>query len=129
MEETPTGVDADGVVTRKPFSQFLIEQRNGGLHGEISDALADLVAAVQDVGKGGTLTLTISVKPGESNTQILVVADDVRVKAPVAPKPASIYFADDAGNLSRSNPNQPELPLRRVDGGGQGNDDLRRAAQ
>lgn len=98
----------------KPFSQFLIEQRGGGLHGEVSEKLQTLVAAVAEHGKAGTLTLTISVKPVEGNLGQYVVSDDVKVKAPEPARGASLFFADDVGNLSRSDPRQPELPLREV---------------
>lgn len=110
---------------RKPISQFLIEQRNGALHAELSDALADVVKAVQDHHKAGAVSLTITVKPGAKGTATLVVTDDVKVKAPRGERPAAMFFADADGNLSRNDPRQTELPLRRVEVG-QGAD-LRRA--
>lgn len=100
--------------TPKPFSQFLIEQRAGGLHSEVSEKLQTLVAAVAEHGKAGALTLTISVKPVDGSVGQYVVSDDVKVKAPEPARGASLFFADDVGNLSRSDPRQPELPLREV---------------
>ncbi|HXO86917.1 MAG TPA: hypothetical protein VN803_15450 [Gemmatimonadales bacterium] len=98
----------------KPFSQFLVEQRSGGMHGELSDKLQELVAAVAQHDKAGTLTLTVSVKPIDGRPGQYIVVDDVKVKAPEAPRGSSLFFADDHGNLSRSDPRQPELPLREV---------------
>lgn len=98
--------------TPRPFSQFMIEQRKGGLHGEISEKLQELVAAVVEHEKAGTLTLTVTVKPAGNGTNQYVVTDEVKVKAPEAARGASLFFADGRGNLSRSDPRQPELPLR-----------------
>lgn len=101
------------VAATKPFGQFLLEQRNGALHGELSDRLREMVEAVVQHRKAGTLTITITVKPLSSAGQYLV-ADEVKSKAPEADRGASLFFADGRGNLSRTDPRQPELPLREV---------------
>jgi hypothetical protein len=98
-------------VTRRPFASWLQDQRGGGLHGELTDELADLVTAVREHDKPGTLTLTITVKP---NADSFFVSDEVKVKAPRAERGSSLFFADDTGNLMRRDPRQPELPLREV---------------
>ena len=113
-DKTGDGVTG-GPGNPKPFSQFLLEQRNGSLHGELSDTLRELVEAVVQHGKPGALTLTVKVSPTKSYGQYEVV-DEVKVKAPEPDRGASLFFADDRGNLSRSNPRQPELPLREVPG-------------
>lgn len=110
---------------RKTFNSYVTEQRNGALHEELSEELAALVKAVQDHGKAGSLSLTINVKPGAKGTRTLVVTDDVKVKAPKGDRPASMFFSDEDGNLSRNDPTQPELPLRRVPAG-DGPADLRK---
>ena len=51
------------VEERKPFAAFLQEQRRGGLHGELSESLQELVRAVEEHRKAGTLTLTVKVAP------------------------------------------------------------------
>lgn len=98
----------------KPFSQFLVEQRQGGLHSELSEKLSELVAAVAEHGKPGSLTLQISVKPIKESLDQYLVIDDVKIKAPSGERAASLFFADSRGNLSRSDPRQPQLPLREV---------------
>lgn len=99
--------DESGV---KPFAAWLVEQRRGGLHGEISDALAGLVAACMEHDKPGTLTLKVSIKPAAGDA--VAITDDVTVKAPQADRGAALFFTDARGNLSRRNPRQTELPLR-----------------
>lgn len=96
----------------KPFTQFFIEQRQGALHAEMSEKLQALVAAVEEHGKSGTLTLTIRVTPTATGANTFFIADDVKVKAPEPDRGASLFFSDGEGNLSRSDPRQPELPLR-----------------
>ena len=102
--------------TRKPFAAFVQEQRNGGLHGELSEALTKLVAAVGEIEKKGTLVLTLTVTPNRDG-QTVVVTDKVKVTLPESERGAAIYFFDEEGNLSRQNPRQIELPLREASRG------------
>lgn len=98
---------------RKPFAAFVQEQRGGGLHGELSDALADLVNAVQETGKPGTLTLAVKVTPNKDGVTVMVT-DKITVKAPEGDRGAAIFFVQGDGNLVRRDPRQIELPLRQV---------------
>lgn len=102
---------------RKPFAQFLQEARKGGLHTELSDELADLVHTCVETGKKGKLALTISVLPAKDEDGTVTITDDVKVTAPKPDVRPSVFFADDEGNLSRTNPRQMEIGLRGVDGG------------
>lgn len=98
---------------RKPFAAFVQEQRSGGLHGELSDKLAELVAAVQEHRKGGSLTLQIKIVPNKDGNTVMVT-DHTKLSLPEGERGAAIYFVDDNNNLSRRNPYQQELPLREV---------------
>ena len=94
-------------VTR-PFTEFLAGVRKGKLSSELGEALADLLLAVGDTGKAGTLTLTLSAKPvGKSDAIELI--DKVTLKVPDADKAATIVYADASGNPLRNDPRQPEL--------------------
>lgn len=63
----------------RPFTDFLRAHRNGLTHDELADALNELVAAVTEEGKSGTLTFTVSIKPmGKGDG--LEVAAEVKVK-------------------------------------------------
>lgn len=98
---------------RKPFAAFLQEQRNGGLHGELSDAISEVVAAALEHGKKGQLVLTIDVKPNADGATVLIT-DKIKATVPEPNRGAAIWFVDGDGNLSRRNPAQPELPFREV---------------
>ena len=92
----------------RPFSAFLVEQRKGRLHAEASDGFRELVAAVRDTRMKGSIVITIEVKPTKGDH--LAVTDKCVVKIPHATG-ESLFFVDRDGNLSRSDPNQPELPM------------------
>jgi hypothetical protein len=97
----------------RPFTQFLQEQRKGGLHLDLTDGLAEVVRAVMEHGKQGTLAVSLKIKPiGDGQVQII---DAVKVGAPEGEKAASIFYTDEQGNVSRKNPHQQEeLPLKQV---------------
>jgi hypothetical protein len=98
---------------RKPFAAFIQEQRSGGLHGELSEALSELVLAVQETQRAGSLTLTVKVVPNKDGVTV-TVTDKVSTKLPEADRGAAIFFMDKAGALVRRDPRQIELPLREV---------------
>lgn len=100
----------------RPFVDWLREQSGGRTHDELTDALAELVIAVKDTGKKGSLTLTITVAPfDKATTNTLTVTDQVKVTLPQHDRRKSIFFGDDAGNLTRENPLQPTFEgLREV---------------
>lgn len=99
----------------RPFADWLTEQREGSLALELSEGLNQLVDQVNTCGKGGTLTLKISVKPTSKGASgSVVVRDDVTLKAPEPERSEALYFVDRDANLRRHNPAQPSLPLREV---------------
>ena len=99
----------------RPFADWLREQSNGRTLDELSDALADVSAAVRETGKKGTLTLTITISPVKNGGGALVVADQVKALAPKPDRRTSVFYADDHGNLTREDPRQPTFEgLREV---------------
>lgn len=98
---------------RKPFAAFVQEQRNGGLHGELSDSLAQLVSAVGEHRKSGSLVLTVKVTPNNDGSTV-TVTDKTKLTLPEGDRGAAIYFIDEHGNLSRQNPRQMEMLLKEV---------------
>lgn len=96
----------------RPFAAFLQDLRGGLAHAELTGELAELVRACIEHGDKGTLRLELTVKPQGAQ---IVITDRVVVKAPTAPPPASIWFADDSGNLGREHPTQQSFEgLREV---------------
>lgn len=103
--------------TIRPFTQFLVEYRHGGLNNDVSEALNQLTQAVMGTGKGGKLTVVVSVKPAGRQRDMVIVSDDVKLALPAADREEAVFFVDHDANLTRSNPNQSEMPFIRDLGG------------
>jgi hypothetical protein len=91
----------------KPITDWLNEHRDGELMIEATEVLTDLVRRVQTTGRNGSMSIVLTVKAAGD---MVAVVDDVTVKPPKVDREVKSYFVDDDGNLSRSNPRQPELP-------------------
>lgn len=90
----------------RPFATWLIEQSGGKTHEELSEALYDLVARVRDTGKKGSVSLTVNVAPLKGDIDVLVVADEIKLRLPEHDRKASLFYPDKDGNLTRRDPNQ-----------------------
>ena len=91
------------------ITDILREIRRGRPVDQASRLLAELVRAVDETSKPGTLTITLTVKPakgGGSQKHILAV---VKVKKPEGDIPEAVFFSDPGGDLHRSDPEQSEL--------------------
>lgn len=94
-------------VAARPFADFLREHAKGATHDELSEALQEVTRAVVATEKGGSVSLTIKIEPMDKhNTDALKVTDKIQVKIPEHGRKASVFFHDDHGRLSRSDPNQ-----------------------
>jgi hypothetical protein len=83
---------------------------------EMSEALAQVVAAVRGTGKAGSITLTLKVAPASKGaTDVLMVESQVKTKLPEADRGMTIFYATDDNLLVRNDPKQQTLPLRVVD--------------
>lgn len=96
------------------FEAVLRNQRKGVLAAELSDKLAELTRAVCAYGKPGKLTLILKLAPASGDGSALAVFDEIEIKPPTAPKPNSIFFTTEDGQLLREDPAQKELELKVV---------------
>jgi hypothetical protein len=116
MTDTNTA-DGDDVYVR-PFADWLREQAGGKSHDELSDAVYDLVQRVKDTGKKGSIVYTINIGPMKGDKDVLMVDDQIKLKLPEHDRKASLFYTDKVGNLTRTDPNQPQFEgLREVEGG------------
>lgn len=107
-EEKP----ADEVRTA-PFADILITLDKGRTHSELSTKLQQLVAAVAETGKKGSLSVSLTIAPSKSEAPFEVL-ESVVLKLPAPTRRASLFYADDDMNLVRKDPNQMALPLRDI---------------
>jgi hypothetical protein len=96
------------------FAAFLIGHLGGRSHEQISAEMHDLLSAVAEHGKKGSLTITVTVEPpkGHVDGGPLAIGVDSALKAPKASAPPAIYFLDHEGNATRNDPRQLALDLR-----------------
>jgi hypothetical protein len=95
----------------RPFAAVLQELARGSVHDELSTKLHALVDAVREHGVKGTLTLTLTVAPiAKGDVSVLTVGGAVTSKPPTAAQ-TSAFFVTSAGNLSRRDPRQIEIPM------------------
>lgn len=106
-ESTP---DTETKPATPDFLAFLAGVNKGRTANELGEKLQELVAAIENTGKGGTLVLKIAIKPaGKTNSDAVIVTDEVLLKAPKATPRESFFFPDSDHNLLRNNPNQADL--------------------
>lgn len=92
----------------RPFKDVLTELGEGATHSELSDAFWEVISRVQETGKAGSLTLTLSIQTNGAGR--IEIKDEVKTKLPEFARPTSMFFIDRHGNASRRDPNQPALP-------------------
>lgn len=84
-----------------------------GAYDEMTAQMHEVVQAVAETRKKGSLTIKIDVAPnGETSVFVEAVAT---AKVPKRGKPKAVFFVDAGGNLLRNDPRQPQLPLRAVE--------------
>ena len=106
MTESKPAADVTVEDDVKPFATFLIEHARGRTHDELSRKLRDLLEAVEETGKGGTITYTVKITPEPKADHAVIVTDNVKVSTPSLDRPASIFFVDDRYRLVRNDPRQ-----------------------
>lgn len=95
------------------FLQVLQTHDGGEVCNELADAMRECSAAVALSGKPASLTLTAKFSPAAKGAYALTFAA-LKVKLPESERTASLWFADENGNLTRNDPRQKELPLKTV---------------
>lgn len=97
----------------RPFTDTLTALRYGELLDELSDKLHEVVAACNETGKSGSLTLTLKFKPSRGGA--IEINDDIKAKVPTLERGSTLMFPTPEGNLQREDPRQMKLDgLREV---------------
>jgi hypothetical protein len=95
------------------FIEFLESLRRGGVLVDLAVKASELVGAIKETEKNGSLTLTLSMKPDGHGR--VFVTDDIKVKIPELKKAESILFVTEDNWLQRKDPLQMDLPFKDVD--------------
>lgn len=101
-------------MSKKAFAVFLQDLRDGRAHSELSAQLGELLNAVKETGKGGSLTLNIKIKPASRGSDIdkVTITDTIKVDLPKPERGSDFYWLTDDNELSRNHPRQGSLELR-----------------
>lgn len=93
------------------FTQVLCDIRRGRPVEEATTALADVVRAVDETGKEGSVTVTLKIKPSKHGGPEKTLIAEVKAKKPVADIAPAVFFSDEEGDLHRVDPKQEEMRL------------------
>lgn len=93
----------------RPITDVLREIRRGRAVDIASRMLADVVRAVDETGKKGSVTITLTVEPEEGGGSQKTITAEVKHKLPVESIPTAVFFSDEEGTLHRVDPQQAEL--------------------
>lgn len=96
----------------RPITDVMQRARNGTLTPDASEKLAELVKRVDQSGKPGSLTITISLRKGPAGS--IAVEGDVKLKLPKEEKVETLMFPTPEGNLLTEDPAQGKLDLKQV---------------
>ena len=99
------------------FIQTLSRLNKGGSCEELDAHLARLTQQIRATGKAGSITIKLSIKPVNSDGEMVEISDKISIQEPDLPRRSSLFYTTEEGTLSRQNPNQAELPLESVEGG------------
>lgn len=103
MNETTDSID-------NTFAVTLGQLARGRVLAELGDAQRKAILAVRETGRKAKLTLTLTFDPVKNaEGEQVDIIDDIRVSTPKPTRRASIFFTEDDGGLSRTNPLQREL--------------------
>lgn len=97
----------------RPFTDIIGEIENGDFLADLTSSLYNVVRAVQDTRKPGSIKMAFTITPtGKGSVEIDTKVD---VKEPEHDRPSTTFFVAKDGSLLRNDPNQMRLPLREVD--------------
>tara|TARA_R110001583_G_scaffold34551_1_gene115889 strand:+ start:35630 stop:35983 length:354 start_codon:yes stop_codon:yes gene_type:complete len=96
------------------FVHTLNSLRRGRTAEELSENLADAVAAARLTGKQASVTLTIKIKPERGTDGTYSIEDQVKAAIPEQDRGRTILFGTPEGNLLTQDPNQQDLELKDI---------------
>jgi hypothetical protein len=81
---------------------------------ELSNELANVLQAVRDTGRKGTLALKLTIKPESIQTGQISITPDIASNPPQIARERSMLFMTPDNNLQREDPRQKSLEFTAV---------------
>jgi hypothetical protein len=89
---------------------------HGAVAGKADVLLMELVNAVREMGRKGSVTVVLEVRPYKGNSLNVEVAASVTAKLPQPEAPAGLFFVTEDGALTRDDPRYDRLFDTEIDG-------------
>lgn len=93
----------------RPITDVLREMRKGRIVEDATEALTELVKAVDATNKPGALTLKLTVKPSKDGGWEKTLSAAISTSVPRPDLPDAVFFSNADGQLVRDDPDQREL--------------------
>lgn len=88
----------------RPFTDVLRDHRGGKLVEHLTAEFGDLLEAVNETGKAGTITLQLKVAPTKGDEDTLQVTPNVKLSKPTKDLATAMFWQDGEGSLLREPP-------------------------
>ncbi len=98
-----------------PFTQHLIYLNKGTLNDELTECLGEVVKAVRDTGKKGSVSVTLNVSSVKGSEDQVSITSTVKHLVPQLDRPATIMFSTADGDLLRDDPDRVQMTLKSIE--------------
>jgi hypothetical protein len=98
-----------------PFTQHLNYLNKGTLADELTECMSEVVKAVRDSGKKGSVTVTLNVNSVKGSEDQVSITSSVKHLAPQLDRPATIMFSTADGDLLRDDPDKLQMTLKSIE--------------
>lgn len=99
----------------RPIFDVLSQIRGGAAINDAAKELNELVRAVKETGKAGSLTIKLTVEPDKTDNTVVTIQPDTTLKLPKKARAKGIFYVDEkTGDLTREDPRQIQMQLEKT---------------
>lgn len=100
------------------FSQHVAYINKGSLDDELTEVLAEVIKAVRETGKKGSVTLILNCSMlNVRDEDVMKITPDVKFNVPKLALADTIMFSTSDGDLLRDDPDQIKMDLQVIESG------------
>lgn len=94
----------------RPIFDVLSQIKGGAAIHDAAKDLNELVRAVKETNKAGSITIKMTVEPDKTDSTVVTIQPEVTLKLPKKPRAKGIFYVDEKNyDLTREDPRQLEL--------------------
>lgn len=105
-------------MSQQSFAVFIAELNDGSTLAGLTGDFKELLQAVRDHGRSGSMTLKLKVAPatkGGQEVDKITITAERKLELPKPDQPSDFFWLTADAQPSRKHPRQQELPLRTVE--------------